>query len=217
MAELKYWIWMNELGLNPYVARQILEFFGGPKEVFFAERDAFLEVPGLGERELVALTNKELKHVYRIGNDMQALGGRILTQQDADYPQRLRNVGDAPLVLYVRGRLPVVDDEATVVIAGTRKCSPYGLTAAARIAGEVTRHGGVVVSGLAAGVDAAAAQGALREGGPVIGVLGCGVERVYPAENVALFEAVLENGAIVSEYPPGAEPARHNFPRRNRI
>ncbi|MCL2569142.1 MAG: DNA-processing protein DprA [Oscillospiraceae bacterium] len=217
MAELKYWIWMNELGINPVYARQVLDHFGGPQEVFFAEREDFKGIPGLGRQDVDALANKRVDHVYRIQDDMQALGGRILTQQDAEYPQRLRNIADAPLALYVRGRLPVVDDEAAVVIAGTRKCSPYGLSAAARIAGEITRHGGLVVSGLALGVDAAAAKGALREGGPVIGVLGCGLERVYPAENVALFEAVLENGAIVSEYPPGMEPLPRNFPRRNRI
>jgi len=217
MAELKYWVWMNELGINPYLARRALEHFGSPKAAFFAERDDFAKVPGLERQEIEALSDKDLSRVYRIGDDMQALGGRILTQQDAEYPQRLLNIADAPLVLYVRGRLPVVDDEAAVVIAGTRRCSPYGLIAAAQIAGEVTRHGGLVVSGLALGVDAAAAEGALRAGGPVIGVLGCGIERVYPAENVALFEAVLEQGAIVSEYPPGTEPAGHHFPRRNRI
>ena len=217
MAELKYWIWLNELGINPLLARRLMGHFGGPKEVFFAEREAFIGIPDLWERDVNALSNKKLDHVHRIQDDMQALGGRILTQQDADYPQRLRDIADAPLVLYVRGRLPVVDDEAAVAIAGTRDCSPYGRAAAARIAGEVTRHGGLVVSGLAKGIDTAAAEGALREGGPVIGVLGCGVERVYPAENVALFEAVLENGALVTEYPPGTEPAGRNFPRRNRI
>jgi len=217
VAELKYWIWMNELGLNPYQARQVLEYFGGPKEVFFAEREAFAAIPGLHAKDVNLLSNKEISAVYRIQDDMQALGGRILTQQDAEYPQRLRDIPDAPLVLYVRGRLPVVDDEAAVVIAGTRECSAYGIAAAVRIAGEITRHGGLVVSGLARGVDAAAAKGALRQGGAVIGVLGCGVERVYPAENADLFEEVLENGALVSEYPPGTEPKGQNFPRRNRI
>jgi len=217
MAEVKYWIWMNELGINPYLARRVMEHLGGPREAFFAEREDFAKIPDLKPQDINALCNKEIGHVYRIQDDMQALGGRILTQQDAEYPQRLSDIADAPVVLYVRGRLPVVDDEAVVAIAGTRDCSPYGWAAAVRLAGEVTRHGGIVVSGLAKGVDTAAAEGALREGGPVIGVLGSGPERVYPAENVALFEAVLENGALVSEYPPGTDPVGRNFPRRNRI
>jgi len=219
MAELKYWIWMNELGINSAQTYRLLDYFGGPMEMYFAERADFEKVPSMGFKgfELNALSDKKLDHVYKIQDEMQALGGRILTQQDAEYPQRLRDIDDAPFVLYVRGRLPVVDDEAAVVIAGTRDCSPYGMAAAARIAGEVTRYGGLVVSGLARGIDTAAAEGALREGGSVIGVLGCGVERVYPPENVALFEEVLQNGALVSEYPPGAEPAGRHFPRRNRI
>jgi len=219
MAELKYWIWLNELGINPVLTHRLLDYFGGPMEVFFAERGDFAKIPDVAFRsfDLEALTNQSLDRVYKIQDEMQALGGRILTQQDAEYPQRLRDIDDAPFVLYVRGRLPVVDDEAAVVIAGTRKCSPYGYVAAKQIAGEVTRHGGLVVSGLAAGIDTAAAEGALREGGSVVGVLGCGLERVYPAENVAVFEEVLQNGALVSEYPPGTEPRGRNFPRRNRI
>ncbi|MCL2368408.1 MAG: DNA-protecting protein DprA, partial [Oscillospiraceae bacterium] len=203
MAELRYWVWMNELGLNPVVVHRVIAHLGGPKEAFFAERDDFARVPNLSRKDLDMLSNKQLKHVYRIQDDMQAMGGRILTHQDAEYPQRLRDVVDSPLVLYVRGRLPVVDDEAVIGIVGTRGCTPYGMKAAAKIAGEITRHGGLVVTGLAAGIDGAAAEGALREGGPVIGVLGTGVERVYPPAHKALFDAVLENGALVSEYPPG--------------
>ena len=219
MAELKYWIWMNELGINPMTSYRVMEHFGGPMETFFAEREEFAKAPGLMLKnlEVDAFLKKDLGHVYKIQDDMQAMGGRILTQQDAEYPQRLRDIEDAPFVLYVRGRLPAVDDEAAIVIAGTRKCSPYGMVASAKIAEEITKHGGLVVSGLAAGIDTAAAEGALRAGGPVIGVLGCGLERVYPSENVALFEEVLQEGAIVSEYPPGTEPYGRNFPRRNRI
>jgi len=217
MAELKYWVWMNELGINPVTAHRVISYLGGPKEAFFAERGDFARVPDLTLRDLEALSNKQLNSVYRIQDDMQAIGGRILTHQDAEYPQRLRDIPDAPLVLYVRGRLPVVDDEAAIAIVGTRRCSPYGMKASAKIAGEIARHGGVVVTGLAAGIDGAAAEGALREGGSVIGVLGTGVERVYPPNHKDLFDAVLENGALVSEYPTGAEPLGHHFPRRNRI
>ena len=217
MAELKYWIWMNELGINPYLANRVIAYLGGPKEAYFAEGDKFSQIPGLGYREVEALSSKDLRHVYRIQDDMQALGGRILTWQDAEYPQRLRDIDDAPLVLYLRGKMPVVDDEAAIAIVGTRKCSPYGERAARRIAGDIARHGGLVVTGLAKGIDAAAAEGALREGGQVIGVLGCGPERIYPPENKGLFEEVLENGALLSEYPPGTDPVGHHFPRRNRI
>ena len=220
MAELKYWIWMNELDIKPYTLKKILDYFGGPQETFFAELDDFKKIPGIYTRELSALCNKSLEHVYRIQDDMAAAKGRIITIQDAEYPERLRYIPDPPLMLYVRGTLPVMDDEAAIGIVGTRKCSPYGVAAAQKIAEEIAIHGGLVVTGMATGIDAAAARGALKGGGSVVGVLGTGVERVYPAdkESVRLFEDVLENdGCLISEYPPGSEPHGYHFPRRNRI
>lgn len=217
MAELRYWIWMNELGINPFWAHQVIRYFGDPQKVYFAEREQFERVPNLKARDIRALCNKNLDHVYKIQDNMQKLGGQILTHQDAMYPQRLRNIEDAPLVLYVRGKLPVLDDEAAVAIVGTRKCSAYGVAAATRIASEVVQHGGIVVTGLATGVDSAAAHGALWQEGIVIGVLGCGLDRVYPKDNHWLYEDVLANGALISEYPPGTAPLGYHFPRRNRI
>ena len=128
MAELKYWVWLNELGLNADNARLVLSHFGGPKAAFFAEKADFAAIKdwtekSLPEREINTLCNKNLSHVYRILDDMQTIGGRVLTQQDAEYPTRLRNTSGPPVVLYMRGRLPVVDEEAAVAIVGTRKCS----------------------------------------------------------------------------------------------
>ena len=217
MAELKYWIWLNELGLNPFQAKQLLDHFGSPQNIYFTDTSDIKQLQGLSRNDMMALSNKSLDRVYRIEDDMLAIKGRIITQQDAEYPARLRNIPDPPVVLYVRGRLPAVDDEAVVAMAGTRNDTPYGQFATAKIAAEIIRHGGVVASGLARGIDTAAAKGALHEGGPVIGVLGCGVERVYPTENAPLFEDVLQNGALISEYPPGTEPKGIHFPRRNRI
>ena len=220
MAELKYWIWMNELDIKPYLLKDVLDYFGGPQEAFFAEQNDFKKIPGIYAHDINALCNKSLEHVYRIQDDMAATKGRIITIQDAEYPERLRYIPDPPLILYMRGVLPVIDDEAAIGVVGTRKCSPYGLAAAQKIAEEIAIHGGLVVTGMAAGIDAAAARGALKGGGSVVGVLGTGVERVYPSdkESVRLFEDVLENeGCLVSEYPPGSEPHGRHFPRRNRI
>jgi len=141
----------------------------------------------------------------------------VITLQDAEYPDRLRNIYDPPLVLYVRGTLPTIDSEPTVAIVGTRGCSHYGIMAAEKIGYELARYGMPVVTGLARGIDSAAARGALRAGGRVIGVLGCGLDVVYPSENGKLFEDVHYSGAIISEYPPGVPPVGANFPVRNRI
>jgi len=145
------------------------------------------------------------------------LGYRVITFQDALYPDRLRNIYDSPLVLYVRGNLPVVDEEAAVAIVGTRNCTPYGITSAENIGYRLAARGLVVVTGLARGVDTAAARGALRGGGRVLGVIGSGLDVVYPPENASLFDAVASSGAIICEYPPGTPALRAHFPARNRI
>lgn len=136
---------------------------------------------------------------------------------DADYPDRLRNIYDAPLVLYVKGELPPVDDSPCIAVVGTRKAHPYGQRCARKFGGDLARCGGVVVSGLAEGIDSAAISAALEAGGQVIGVLGTGVDVVFPAWNGELQDAVAKRGALISEYPPGTRGSRINFPQRNRI
>jgi DNA processing protein len=140
-----------------------------------------------------------------------------MTLHDGDYPARLTNIPDPPLVLYIRGRLPALDEEAAVAVVGTRSCTPYGLKAAERIGYELARHGCLVVSGLARGIDSAAAKGTLRAGGRVVGVVGSGLDIVYPPENKKLFDDVAAVGAIVSEYPPGSPAAPRHIPQRNTV
>ena len=220
MAELKYWIWINELGLRPHISHQLLDYFGSVTKIFFADQEELSKVPGLQRREIDLLSNKGLGHVRDIQEALAATKARIITLHDAEYPKRLRHIADPPLLLYMRGTLPPIDDEATIGIVGTRSCSTYGISASKKLGEEIAFHGGIVVTGMATGIDAAAARGALLGGGTVIGVLGTGVERVYPPqkESVHLFEDLLENGGcLLSEYPPGSEPHSYHFPRRNRI
>ena len=137
--------------------------------------------------------------------------------QDAEYPQRLRNIFDPPLVLYVKGRMPVMDEEAAIAVVGTRECTPYGTACGERLGRELAASGAVVVTGLARGVDSAAARGALRAGGSVVGVTGGGLDVVYPRENGDLYADVAARGVLLSEYPPGSPPDKAHFPVRNRI
>lgn len=140
-----------------------------------------------------------------------------MTLQDAAYPDRLRNIYDPPVVLYVRGNLPFIDDEAVVAIVGTRDCTPYGISAAENTGYALARRGLIVTTGLARGVDSAATRGALRAGGSVIGVIGSGIDVIYPPENKRLFDDTAGCGAILSEYPPGTQAIAGHFPARNRI
>ena len=144
-------------------------------------------------------------------------GIKIITLADKDYPLLLRMIPDPPLVLYVRGCL-LESDRVSVALVGARKSTPYGLVHARRFGCELADAGWTVISGLAKGIDSAAHEGALSVShGRTIAVLGCGVDVVYPAENRTLYKRIEKSGAIISEFPLGAAPLAHHFPRRNRI
>ena len=218
MSILRYWVWLSSLrGLGARDKLRLTEELGGPEAVFFAREEQLRELGWLSERAIASLGRKDLSTAGKAIDESYAMGHRILTIQDALYPKRLKNIYDPPLVLYVWGRLPSVDDEVTVGVVGTRKCTPYGLKTAAKVAWQVSKGGGIIVSGLAAGIDSAAALGALRAGGTVIGVSGRGLDAPYPLSNRALYADCAATGAVISEYPPGTEPRGMNFPERNRI
>ena len=215
MSELKYWVWLStRAGIRPQQVCELLRRFSSPEDVYFARDGEYEKTIGRG---VPSLSDKNLSGARQIIDECRDKNIGIVTVGDAQYPARLRNIFDAPAVLYVKGHLPQIDDEAAVSIVGTRSCTPYGIKTAERISYEVTRAGGLVVTGLARGIDSAAARGALRAGGSVIGVLGCGIDIIYPPSNAAIFADVETVGAIISEYPPGTSPSRTTFPARNRI
>lgn len=218
MASVQYWLWLAELpGLRRGTRLALMEHFASPEEVYFAAPEEILLTRGMTKEQARCLEDKRLDRAEKILEECSRLHFRILTIQDADYPQRLKNIYEPPCVLYTRGSLPDVDEEAAVAVVGTRSCTPYGLAAAEKISGQLAAGGALVVTGLARGIDSAAARGALRAGGRVIGVLGCGLDVVYPRENHYLYEDVAATGALISEYPPSTEPAGNHFPARNRI
>jgi DNA processing protein len=146
----------------------------------------------------------------------EELGIRIVTLVDPEYPALLREIDDPPLVLYVRGLLPI-DTSSTIGIVGTRRGTQYGKMVAGRFASQLALKGITVVSGLAAGIDTAAHQGAIDVGGRTVAVLGCGLDYPYPKKNQPLLEKLVVDGAAMSEYPLGTRPAKWTFPQRNRI
>lgn len=147
---------------------------------------------------------------------LEANWAQLVTFADAAYPDLLRWLPDPPPVLYVRGEL-LPEDKLALAVVGSRRPSRYGQLMAKRFGAELAAHGFTVVSGLARGVDSLAHQGALQAGGRTIAVLGCGVNRIYPAEHRGLYDAVRGQGAVVSEFAFDTKPDRWNFPRRNRI
>ena len=218
MSELVYWVWFSSLrGLRAVLLRELLRRLGDPKTVFLAEQAALKECGASDEELDRLLEQRELKTAGHIITRCEELGVSILTLQDAAYPTRLRSIPDPPCVLYIRGRLPDVDGEAAIAVVGTRRSTPYGDKMARELGYGLTKGGGLVISGLAEGVDSCAAQGALMAGGRVIGVLGTAINEVYPRFNAPLFDDVAATGALVSEYPPDTEGNRKFFPARNRI
>lgn len=174
-------------------------------------------VGGLSETALRSLADKSLSAADRILGDCDRLGIRLLTLQDATYPERLAAIHQPPMVLYMKGRPITFDEEAAVAIVGTRDATPYGVWAATQLSMELTRSGALVVSGMAEGIDAAAVRGALKAGGPVVSVLAGGIDVVYPREHWGLYEDVAAAGTLISEHPPGTSHIGSHFPVRNRI
>ena len=216
MATLKYWVWLSALkGLSARGAKAAVDALGGPLEVYFASAEAYDAIEGLTERDKSLLADKSTARANEIIAQCRELGVRILTAHDADYPQRLSQLYDAPQVLYLRGHMPNVDDMPAIAVVGTRKATPYGEKISADLGYGLAKAGVIVVTGMAKGNDGAAARGALMAGGSVIGLLGTPIDVDYPAENTALIRDVAAVGCIMSEYPPGKGTA--NFPRRNRI
>jgi DNA processing protein len=164
-----------------------------------------------------ALSDKDLSQAEKHLADAMKYKLHILTFRDAAYPRRLKHISDPPLVLYYKGTLPDFDSQPVIGVVGTRKCTPYGLSAAKKLGDEIARCGGMVVSGLAEGIDAMAMKSALSAGSTVVGILGCGAEQVYPKINKWLFADTERYGCILSEFPPETPAYPWNFPKRNRI
>lgn len=215
---IKYWIWLGSVcSASVRMKLKMLSRCGSPKDVFFCAETDINEMDWLPNHEKSAFLSKDLSKAYEILQQCGEKNIEIITIQDAKYPERLRNIENPPLVLYIKGNLPAVDEEAAIGIVGTRKATPYGLKSAQRLGYELARAGALVVSGLAAGIDSSAAIGAIKAGKPVIGVLGCNIDDIYPKYNGNLYEDVKQTGALVSEYPPGYPINGRNFPERNRI
>jgi len=216
---MKDWISLNMTpGVGPRAATMLLERFGSPSAVFHARRGELENlrlgpetVESLLKREFEEKADEELERVKEIGGD-------VLVLDDGSYPNLLREIADPPITLYVRGNWQECFDQPCVGMIGSRKCSTYGINAAEMLSRDLASRGVTVISGLARGIDAAAHRGAIAAGGRTVGVLGTGIDGVYPKENTKLAdEIVASGGALVSQFPLGTPPLSANFPFRNRI
>jgi DNA processing protein len=203
--------------LGPVRISRLIRVFGSARAAANAADEDLAAVPGIGPRLAARLVGKRAS--LDAAEELRraaAVGARVLTWLDAGYPARLRDLQDAPPVVYLRGAWDG-SFEPAVAIVGTRRPSAYGLDVAGGLGEALGEAGVVVISGLARGIDRAAHAGALRRGGKTVAVLGCGVDIVYPREHRTLMEAMLSRGGVVSEAPMGVRPERQRFPLRNRL
>ncbi len=216
-AERAAWVGFSLVkGIGPARFRRLLQAFGQARAAWRASRAALVAAglpPAIADQ--VLQVRRRTDPAERLAR-WEAAGIGVLTWSDPDYPERLRGLPQAPPVLYVRGRLTAQDAWAAAVV-GTRKMTGYGRRVAEDVAAYLAQHRVTVVSGLARGVDGVAHRAALEAGGRTVAVLGSGVDVVYPPEHRALAAAIVEHGALVSEFPPGTRPEGPHFPRRNRL
>ncbi|MBQ3074697.1 MAG: DNA-processing protein DprA [Clostridia bacterium] len=216
--ELLYWLWLS-LACRPGSAlpSTLLKFFGSPKKIYEANEEDFsqLDVPFYGHEK--ELCDKSLDRAKDILSWCKKEKVSLMTPEDYFYPDAFRVLPNKPMVLYYLGNFCDFDNRFTVGIVGTRHPSNYGLHAAKRISYDLARSGAVIVSGLAMGIDAAAHRAALYHESFTVGIIGCGIDKVYPKENAELYEEVIRKGLLMTEYPPGTAPMGKNFPVRNRL
>lgn len=198
----------------------LMRHFGSAERILGASAAEVGAVPGFGKemtRRVVSAAAPEAAERARSALEaLRGAGAVAITPDDLAYPADFRALPDAPYLLFAVGDLSLLGRPGIGVV-GTREPSAYGRQATATLAGELAREGYVIVSGMARGIDAAAHAAALDAGGSTVGVLGSGIDCVYPPENHALFRRVREGGLLLTELPPGAEPLAGNFPRRNRL
>ena len=199
-------------GFPPLLLRRLLGLYGSPEQVMKQK-----SLP-LSPAQQAAFDRAKAEQDQRLKrrDAAEKEGIRWCWFEEDIYPARLKNLEDAPLGLFWKGRLPP-DEKPSTGIVGARRCSPYGRAMAERFGGELGARGISVISGMALGIDGAAQRAALKGGGASFGILGCGVDICYPATHRDLYEMLIQGGGILSELPPGMPPLPHHFPMRNRL
>jgi DNA processing protein len=196
--------------------KKLLESFDQPEDILKSPQEKLIRVCGIGEKiasRICSLKKEDLDKEFALA---KKYGLKIITQEDKDYPENLKNIYDPPIVLYIKGELKE-RDKISIAIVGSRRASFYGLCCAENFAGDLSHRGWVIVSGMARGIDTYAHKGALKQKARTIAVMGSGFKHIYPPENKELVEEIAKDGAVISEFPINTEPLKQNFPCRNRV
>ena len=214
--QLEYYAFATTYGLSRQTKRRLLQSYSEEEILSFTEKDYGLL---LNPKELSAWNRHRIPYnIEEIQKEWELLnekGINFIYHKDTSYPEKMKQLVDHPLALFYKGRLP--GEEKAIAIVGSRIPTTYGTEMAAYFARELARNGVSIISGMAFGIDVAAHKGTLEVGGQTYGILGCGPDVVYPKENFYVYEQIVSQGGIISEYKPGEMPMSYRFPERNRI
>jgi DNA processing protein len=218
LTERQAFMIMNDLpNIGPITLNRLLEEFGGdPREILVANKRRLESVRGVGPETSAALL--AWRTHFDLAKEEERLakaGAAFITPRDEGYPRMLKEINDPPIGLYRKGSY--LFGQPCIAIVGSRRTTLYGQSVAKKLGADLARLGFCVVSGLARGIDTAAHEGALSVGGKTAAVLGCGIDIVYPPENLDLYRRIAETGAVLSEFPFGRKADKQTFPMRNRV
>ena len=213
---LLYWVWLTDIcGVYGNDINALLEQFDTVEEIY--EATDYSGILNVKPSTLRKLRDKSLRNAEKIKESCAKIGAEIITFDDIRYPDSLRTILNPPYVLYIRGEIMKWDRILGIGVVGTRRCSDYGHKVVDYIVKDLALCGATIISGMASGIDGLSARAAIDAGNKTIAVLGTAIDNPYPWENRGLMQKIIDNGTVISEYPPGARTQRNSFPWRNRI
>lgn len=219
MKDKRYWIWLSRIeGLGCVRKNKLLKMYKTPEEIWKLSYEDIIRIDGFGEKIAKSILDcKYRKDLDKYIEFMKQNNIHIITIYDEEYPNKLKNIYDSPVTLYVKGNKDILNNNS-ISIVGCRNCSNYGKEVSMKFAYDLAKENITIISGMAKGIDTNSHIGCLHAKGKTIAVLGSGLDRIYPKENIALYNEIISSGgAIVSEYVIGTTATRMNFPARNRI
>lgn len=214
----KYWIWFSRINkIGAKIQNELLKEYETPEKIWQLTKEKLKKNSIVNDFQISIMLDETYRDkLEKYAEYMNKNGIKMITIDDEKYPQKLRNIYDPPVVLYILGNEEILNNPSIAII-GSRICSSYGKNMAKQFAYNLSNHNINIISGLASGIDTYAHLGTISANKPTIAVVGCGLDMVYPKENKEIFKSIIKNGAVVSEYAVGTKPEKMNFPARNRI
>lgn len=217
MTKLEALIGLNKVSnIGSIRLKKLLDYFDKPEDILNAPQEKLIAVSGIGQEIANQIHSLKKEDIDREFNLASKYNLKIITMEDEEYPENLKQIPDPPIVLYLKGEFKD-EDRFSIAIVGSRRASFYGLSCAERFASDLSHQGLTIVSGMARGIDTCAHRGALKVGGRTIAVMGSGFKHIYPPENKELIQEISQEGVVISEFSIDTKPLRQNFPRRNRV